>query len=128
MNRDAKPAVLHIALNPVTGPWSVMKQLAKAQSASGLYKAVAVGVITDKWWPTHVLRELQAQDIEAHVATVGCIGMCSAEPLVDIEQAGKPRITYQNITSDKVSHLITEHLKNGGIVDEWVFARLSKDR
>lgn len=60
MNRDAKPAVLHIALNPVTGPWSVMKQLAKAQSASGLYKAVAVGVITDKWWPTHVLRELQA--------------------------------------------------------------------
>ena len=75
-----------------------------------------------------ILRELQAQDIEAHVATVGCIGMCSAEPLVDIEQAGKPRITYQNITSDKVSHLITEHLKNGGIVDEWVFARLSKDR
>ncbi|MBM3187267.1 MAG: (2Fe-2S) ferredoxin domain-containing protein [Chloroflexi bacterium] len=73
-----------------------------------------------------VLRELRAQDIEAHVATVGCIGMCSAEPLVDIEQAGQPRITYQNITADKVHRLITEHLKNGRVVGDWVFGRLQK--
>lgn len=73
-----------------------------------------------------ILRELAAQGIEAHVATVGCIGMCSSEPLVDIEQAGHPRITYRNITADKVSHLITEHLKNGRVVEEWVFARLQK--
>ena len=38
-----------------------------------------------------VIKELDSRKIEAHVETVGCIGMCSKEPLVDIEQAGKAR-------------------------------------
>ena len=71
-----------------------------------------------------ILSELRERDMNAHVATVGCIGMCASEPLVDIEQAGKPRITYGNITADKVSRLIEEHLVNGNVVDEWVFGRL----
>jgi NADP-reducing hydrogenase subunit HndB len=74
-----------------------------------------------------ILNELRERDIDAHVATVGCIGMCASEPLVDIEQAGKPRITYGNITGDKVPRLIEEHLVNGNIVEEWVFGRLRTD-
>lgn len=73
-----------------------------------------------------ILDELQKRDIEAHVTTVGCIGMCVYEPLVDIEQAGKPRITYGNITKDKVARLLEEHLINGNIVEEWVIGRLQK--
>lgn len=72
-----------------------------------------------------VIEELHKRDIEAHVKTVGCIGMCAREPLVDIEQAGQPRITYGNITADRVSRLIEEHLVNGRIVDDWVVGRLS---
>ena len=45
-----------------------------------------------------ILEELRKRDIEANVTTVGCIGMCASEPLVDIEQAGKPRVTYGNVT------------------------------
>jgi NADP-reducing hydrogenase subunit HndB len=60
------------------------------------------------------------------VTTVGCIGMCVREPLVDIEQAGEPRITYGNITPEKVSRLIDEHLKKGQVVEEWVVGRLPK--
>ena len=71
-----------------------------------------------------LLEELQARDIQAHVATVGCIGMCAREPLVDIEQAGKPRITYGNVTADRVSRLIEEHLINGNVVEEWAVGRL----
>ncbi len=37
-----------------------------------------------------ILRELAERDINANVRTVGCIGMCHREPLVDIEQAGHP--------------------------------------
>jgi len=73
-----------------------------------------------------IVRELAERDIEAHVATVGCIGMCASEPLVDIEQAGQPRITYGNVTADKVGRLIQEHLINGNLVDEWVVGRLEK--
>ena len=71
-----------------------------------------------------ILKELDQRDIDAHVTTVGCIGMCSKEPLVDIEQAGKPRITYANVHPDMVSRLIDEHLVKGNIVSEWVFGRV----
>jgi NADP-reducing hydrogenase subunit HndB len=73
-----------------------------------------------------VIKELDARDIEANVATVGCIGMCSKEPLVDIEQAGKPRVTYANVHPDMVPRLIEEHLVNGHVIQEWVFGRVSE--
>jgi len=71
-----------------------------------------------------ILEELKDRDIEAHVATVGCIGMCSKEPLVDIEQAGKPRITYANVHPNMVPRLIEEHLVHGKVVDAWAFGRV----
>jgi NADP-reducing hydrogenase subunit HndB len=71
-----------------------------------------------------ILEELKKREIEAHVATVGCIGMCVKEPLVDIEQAGQPRITYGNVKPDMVPRLIDEHLIKGHVVDEWVVGRL----
>lgn len=71
-----------------------------------------------------ILQELDTRGIDAHVATVGCIGMCSKEPLVDIDQAGKPRITYANILADMVPRLIEEHLIEGKVVEEWAFGRV----
>jgi len=44
-------AVLHVALNPLTGPWSVIRHLSSAQMESGLYKGVGVGIIWDNNWP-----------------------------------------------------------------------------
>ncbi|MHB1414921.1 MAG: (2Fe-2S) ferredoxin domain-containing protein [Chloroflexota bacterium] len=70
-----------------------------------------------------ILDELQARDIDAHVTTVGCIGMCVREPLVDIEQASGPRITYGNVKPSMVPRLIEEHLVNGRVVEEWVVGK-----
>ena len=74
-----------------------------------------------------ILKELEQRKIEAHVETVGCIGMCAKEPLVDIEQAGQPRVTYGNITADKVPQLIEQHLNKGQVVEEWVVGRLGAE-
>jgi NADP-reducing hydrogenase subunit HndB len=71
-----------------------------------------------------ILEELKKREIEAHVTTVGCIGMCVREPLVDIEQAGKPRITYGNVKPDMVPRIIEEHLIKGNVVEEWAIGRL----
>lgn len=73
-----------------------------------------------------ILEELKKRDIEAHVTTVGCIGMCAVEPLVDIEQAGGARITYGRVKSDMVPRLIEEHLVNGRVVEDWVVGRIEK--
>ncbi len=74
-----------------------------------------------------ILTELQNQSIDVNVTTVGCIGMCSKEPLVDIEQAGKPRITYCNVHPDMVPRLIEEHLLKGQVVEEWAMGRVSTE-
>lgn len=71
-----------------------------------------------------ILDELARRNIDAHVTTVGCIDQCVKEPLVDIEQAGQPRITYANIMPEMVSRLIEEHLIQGRPVSEWVIGRL----
>lgn len=71
-----------------------------------------------------ILDELAVRGIEAHVTTVGCIGQCVKEPLVDIEQAGQPRITYANVKPDMVPGLIEQHLIKGQPVQEWVVGRL----
>jgi NADP-reducing hydrogenase subunit HndB len=74
-----------------------------------------------------VLEELKKRNIEAHVTTVGCIGMCAAEPLVDIEQAGYARITYGRVKPDMIPRLIEEHLVNGRMVEEWVVGRIQRE-
>lgn len=73
-----------------------------------------------------IIDELQKREIEAHITTVGCIGMCVLEPLVDIEQAGQPRVTYGNLTADKVPELIEQHLVKGQVVSRWAVGRLGQ--
>lgn len=74
-----------------------------------------------------ILAELKKQEIDAHVTTVGCIGMCSKEPLVDIEQAGQPRITYCNVHPDMVPRLVDEHLLKGQVIQEWSLGRVPSE-
>jgi NADH:ubiquinone oxidoreductase subunit F (NADH-binding)/Pyruvate/2-oxoacid:ferredoxin oxidoreductase delta subunit len=54
--------------------------------------------------------------IEASIVETGCIGLCSSEPIVDIKLPGKNRISFENITADKVEPLlesIFSHKLNG---------------
>ncbi len=74
-----------------------------------------------------ILEELAKRQIDAHVTTVGCIGMCVKEPLVDIEQAGQPRVTYGNVNPDMVPRLIEEHLIKNQPVAEWVIGRVTAE-
>lgn len=71
-------AVLHIALNPVTGPWSVMRDLANEQQKSDLYVAVGIGVISYSDWPNACLIEAQrfGKDFFQH-KTLRCPGTFS---------------------------------------------------
>ncbi len=72
-----------------------------------------------------ILAELEERNIDAHVTTTGCIGMCFKEPLVDIQQGDEPRVTYGNVTPSMVPRLIEEHLVQGNVVAEWVVGRIT---
>jgi NADP-reducing hydrogenase subunit HndB len=74
-----------------------------------------------------IIKELEARQIEANVETTSCIGVCASEPLVDIEQIGKTRVTYGRIKPAMVSRLIEEHLVKGQVVGEWVISRMGPE-
>jgi NADH-quinone oxidoreductase subunit F len=57
-------------------------------------------------------RELAGHNIEAIVTQVGCIGLCYAEPLVDIIKPNRPRICYANVTPEIVAQIIDDYLIN----------------
>lgn len=65
---------------------------------------------------------LDNHEIKADVVMVGCIGLCSVEPLVDVQLPGRPRVTYKNITSDKVDRLLDEAL-TGPAPDDYVLGQ-----
>ena len=66
-----------------------------------------------------ILEELKKHNINAIVRSVGCIGMCVKEPLVDIQCVGQPRISYANVMPSHIPRLVEEHILNGQIVYEW---------
>lgn len=49
---------------------------------------------------------LREHRIDAAVVQVGCIGLCSAEPLVDVQLPGRTRVAFQHVTKDKVADLL----------------------
>ena len=53
------------------------------------------------------------------VSQTGCIGMCRLEPMVDVIQPGKEKVTYVHMTPEKVARVVAEHIVNGRPVEEY---------
>ena len=53
------------------------------------------------------------------VTQTGCIGICQSEPVVEVFEAGKEKVTYVKMTADKVARVVEEHLKGGNPVAEY---------
>ncbi len=55
----------------------------------------------------------------ATVLQTGCIGMCQYEPVVEVIEAGKEKVTYINVTPDMAKRIVAEHIKGGKPVTEY---------
>ena len=44
--------------------------------------------------------------VDADIREVGCIGLCSEEPLVDIQLPGRNRVSFSNVMEDRVDNLL----------------------
>ena len=53
------------------------------------------------------------------VSQTGCIGMCQYEPVVEVIQPGKEKVTYVKMTADKVAKVVNDHIVNGNPVAEY---------
>ncbi|MBE6588652.1 MAG: (2Fe-2S) ferredoxin domain-containing protein [Ruminococcaceae bacterium] len=59
---------------------------------------------------------------KAIVSQTGCIGICQYEPVVEVMEPGKEKITYVKMTPEKVEKVLKEHIKGGKVVQEYTIA------
>ncbi len=52
------------------------------------------------------------RDIKADVIETGCTGYCSLEPVVDVHLPGKTRISFKNVSAEKLPFLLDSMLNN----------------
>ena len=65
-----------------------------------------------------VQESLENRGIDALVSEVGCLGLCFAEPLLDIQMPGGSRVFYSNVRSEDVDSILNSHLVSGAPVIE----------
>ena len=53
------------------------------------------------------------------VTQTGCIGLCQYEPIVEVIQPGKEKVTYIKMTAEKVAEAIEQHLIGGDVVSKY---------
>ena len=56
------------------------------------------------------------------VSQTGCVGLCQLEPIVEIYEAGKEKVTYIKMTPEKAKEVVENHLKGGKIVTAYTVA------
>ncbi len=52
------------------------------------------------------------------VSQTGCIGLCQYEPIVEVYEPGKDKVTYVKVDVEVAKKIAAEHLKGGKIVKE----------
>lgn len=60
-----------------------------------------------------LIKEIGDRGADVSVNEVGCLGLCYAEPLVDIQLPGGPRVFYGNVSVDEIPELLESHITQG---------------
>lgn len=53
------------------------------------------------------------------VTQTGCIGLCQYEPIVEITEPGKQKITYIKMNAEKAAEVVERHLIGGHVVEAY---------
>lgn len=66
------------------------------------------------------MEEIAKRNLEhVTVTQTGCIGMCRLEPIVEVYEQDKEKVTYVKMTPEKVARVVAEHIVNGKPVAEY---------
>ncbi len=54
------------------------------------------------------------------VRVVGCMGLCSHEPIMTVNQPGEKEVSYARVTPDMAEVIIRSHVLQGKIIRPWL--------
>ncbi len=56
------------------------------------------------------------------VIQTGCIGLCQYEPIVEVFEPGKDKVTYVKMTPEKALEVVDQHLIRGQVVSKYTIS------
>jgi NADH:ubiquinone oxidoreductase subunit F (NADH-binding)/(2Fe-2S) ferredoxin len=71
--------------------------------------------------------EVNKEKLDIVVGQTGCIGFCQQEPIVDIQEFGKPRVLYGEMTPKKAVQLVSGWF-DGEVRPKWALCRFDEER
>lgn len=69
---------------------------------------------------SNIVQEKGLKDVV--VTQTGCIGLCQYEPIVEIFEPGKDKVTYIKMTPEKAKDVVEQHLMRGQIVTDYTLS------
>ena len=65
--------------------------------------------------------ELKKRNVSIELKKCGCVGMCYAEPLVEVKIDGLPAVTYGKVTKDIAMKIVEKHVCGKLLVNDSIF-------
>ncbi len=76
----------------------------------------------EKIW-NEIASYIDRQGLKVEMMSTGCIGMCYAEPLMEVHIPGQPRFIYGNLKPETAIAILERHLKQGEPSPEYIIAQ-----
>lgn len=64
--------------------------------------------------------------LNINVTQTGCIGLCQYEPIVEVLEPGKEKVTYVKMTPEKAMEVLRMHLLDGQVVTKYTLGAAKK--
>ncbi|GHU53829.1 ferredoxin [Clostridia bacterium] len=59
------------------------------------------------------------------VTQTGCVGLCQYEPIVEVYEKDKEKVTYIKMDAERAKEIFEEHIKKGKIVQKYTISTAS---
>jgi len=70
---------------------------------------------------------LTKNNIDAELISVGCIGLCSSEPIMDVKLPNKQRVSFEKVTDSDVDNILND-IFNSKINTEHIMAQFQNEQ
>ena len=68
-----------------------------------------------------LVKEVEDRQLKHVIVTqTGCIGLCQYEPIVEVYEPGKEKVTYVKVNEEKAKEILEQHLVRGQVLDKYL--------
>jgi len=70
---------------------------------------------------TTLVEEAKKRNLPVEIKKCGCVGMCFAEPLVEVAVDGLPPVIYGKVNKEIAVKILEKHVAGKRLVNEYIF-------